>query len=123
VLAWSCLLLIRGILAALRQKFHLTTCPNSPGHLYLHHPHVLGAVAVAMHDADAAALNRLNGRQHAGRQVVELRDEGHAGQERDSHQARPVVETLMLAPPWIASLTNPLSRKLTLPQQASDRPH
>jgi len=35
VLAWSCLLLIRGILAALRQKFHLTTCPNSPGHLLL----------------------------------------------------------------------------------------
>ncbi len=27
------MLLIRGILAALRQKFHLTTCPNSPGHL------------------------------------------------------------------------------------------
>jgi len=27
------LLLIRGILAALRQKIHLTTCPNSPGHL------------------------------------------------------------------------------------------
>ena len=31
------MLLIRGILAALRQKFHLTTCPNSPGHLYLLH--------------------------------------------------------------------------------------
>jgi len=28
------LLLIRGILAALRQKIHLTTCPNSPGHLW-----------------------------------------------------------------------------------------
>jgi len=27
------LLLIRGILAALRQKIHLMTCPNSPGHL------------------------------------------------------------------------------------------
>jgi len=27
------LLLIRGILAALRQTIHLTTCPNSPGHL------------------------------------------------------------------------------------------
>jgi len=27
------LLLIRGILAALRQKIHLTACPNSPGHL------------------------------------------------------------------------------------------
>jgi len=34
VLAWSFLLLIRGILAALRQKIHLTTCPNSPDHLY-----------------------------------------------------------------------------------------
>jgi len=33
VLAWSFLLLIRGILAALRQKIHLTTCPNSPDHL------------------------------------------------------------------------------------------
>jgi len=28
------LLLIRGILAALRQKIHLTACLNSPGHLY-----------------------------------------------------------------------------------------
>lgn len=27
------MLLIRGILAALRQKIHLTTCPNSPSHL------------------------------------------------------------------------------------------
>jgi len=27
------LLLIRGILAALRQKIHLATCPSSPGHL------------------------------------------------------------------------------------------
>jgi len=26
-------LLIRGIIAALRQKFHLSTCPNLPGHL------------------------------------------------------------------------------------------
>jgi hypothetical protein len=28
------LLLIRGILAALRQKFHLSACPNLAGHLY-----------------------------------------------------------------------------------------
>ena len=28
------MLLIRGILAALRQKIHSTTCLNSPGHLY-----------------------------------------------------------------------------------------
>ncbi len=34
MLAWSFLLLIRGILAALRQKIHLTTCPNSPDHLF-----------------------------------------------------------------------------------------
>jgi len=34
VYALSFLLLIRGILAALRQKIHLTTCPNSPGHLW-----------------------------------------------------------------------------------------
>ncbi len=34
MLAWSFLLLIRGILAALRQKIHLTTCPNSPDHRY-----------------------------------------------------------------------------------------
>jgi len=27
-------LLIRGILAALRQIFHLSACPNLPGHLY-----------------------------------------------------------------------------------------
>src|SRR5271166_5940589 len=33
VLSWS--LLIRGILAALRQKFHLSTCPNLAGHLFL----------------------------------------------------------------------------------------
>jgi hypothetical protein len=31
VSSWS--LLIRGILAALRQKLHLTTCPNFAGHL------------------------------------------------------------------------------------------
>jgi hypothetical protein len=31
VLPWS--LLIRGILAALRQIFHLSACPNLPGHL------------------------------------------------------------------------------------------
>jgi hypothetical protein len=31
VLPWS--LLIRGILAAFRQIFHLSTCPNSPDHL------------------------------------------------------------------------------------------
>src|ERR1700704_6618789 len=30
----SCSLLINGILAALRQKFHLSTCPNFAGHLY-----------------------------------------------------------------------------------------
>jgi len=29
VLAWSFLLLIRGILTALRQKIHLATCLNS----------------------------------------------------------------------------------------------
>jgi hypothetical protein len=33
VSSWS--LLIRGILAALRQKLHLSTCPNLPSHLYL----------------------------------------------------------------------------------------
>jgi len=27
-------LLIGGILAALRQVFHLSSCPNLPGHLY-----------------------------------------------------------------------------------------
>jgi hypothetical protein len=32
VFAWSCLLLIRGILAALRQKFHLSACPNLTDH-------------------------------------------------------------------------------------------
>jgi hypothetical protein len=33
-------LLIRGTLAALRQKFHLSTCPNLAGHLsrYPHQP-------------------------------------------------------------------------------------
>jgi hypothetical protein len=31
VSSWS--LLIRGILAALRQKFHLSTCPNLASHL------------------------------------------------------------------------------------------
>jgi hypothetical protein len=31
VSSWS--FLIRGILAALRQKFHLSTCPNLAGHL------------------------------------------------------------------------------------------
>src|SRR5690349_11823198 len=29
----SCALLIRGILAAVRQKIHLSRCPNSPNHL------------------------------------------------------------------------------------------
>jgi len=29
----TCLLLIRGILAALRQKSHLSTCADSPSHL------------------------------------------------------------------------------------------
>jgi hypothetical protein len=29
-------LLIRGILAALRQIFHLSACPNLPGHLWVH---------------------------------------------------------------------------------------
>jgi hypothetical protein len=29
------LLLIRGILAALRQKLHLSTCPNLASHLFL----------------------------------------------------------------------------------------
>jgi hypothetical protein len=33
VFASSCLLLIRGILAALRQKFHLSGCPNLAGRL------------------------------------------------------------------------------------------
>jgi hypothetical protein len=33
VLVSSWYLLLRGILAALRQKFHLSTCPNFPGHL------------------------------------------------------------------------------------------
>jgi hypothetical protein len=33
VLALRLSLLIRGILAALRQIFHLSACPNLPGHL------------------------------------------------------------------------------------------
>jgi hypothetical protein len=33
VSSWS--LLVRGILAAFRQKLHLSNCPNLPGHLYL----------------------------------------------------------------------------------------
>ena len=33
VLSWS--LLIRGILAAVRQKIHLSPCPDSPGQLSL----------------------------------------------------------------------------------------
>jgi hypothetical protein len=38
VFAWSCLLLIHGILAGLRQKFQLSVRPNTGGHLsYLFH--------------------------------------------------------------------------------------
>jgi hypothetical protein len=33
VLVSSWFLLLRGIFAALRQKIHLSTCPNFPGHL------------------------------------------------------------------------------------------
>jgi len=33
VFVWSCSLLIRGILAAVRQKIHSSPCPDSPGQL------------------------------------------------------------------------------------------
>jgi hypothetical protein len=33
VFAWSCMLLIRGSFAALRQIFHLSACPNLADHL------------------------------------------------------------------------------------------
>ncbi|WP_375488959.1 hypothetical protein, partial [uncultured Mycobacterium sp.] len=53
------LLLIRGILAALRQKIHLATCPNSPGHLshYRRSKSASGGSAVDHFSQSEARLN------------------------------------------------------------------
>jgi hypothetical protein len=48
VLVSSSSLLIRGILAALRQKFHLSTCPNLASHLWAHPNVVVVALAAKL---------------------------------------------------------------------------